>query len=155
MASYVTFQMAEVLVPRQMFVQMLSTITRSGRSPPHHEARRSQTIERQRQGYALTPPKHRVSVPRCRQLIGSSCRQTCEARFIVAKDPQERDPGLRAAGNPGNVGLNFSDRMEASLSLRTIGNRSEKKITRSVIHLTLPLACPCYIALAVHTGEVE
>jgi hypothetical protein len=30
------------------------------------------------------------------------------ARFTVARPGQKRDPGLKAAGNPANVGLNWN-----------------------------------------------
>jgi len=41
-----------------------------------------------------------------RQLIGSNAYPAGQARFSVAKDTRERDPDLRATGNPANVALN-------------------------------------------------
>ena len=95
---YVTFQMAEVAVPRQMFADALALIARS-RVPParrHGQGGKCDGLpwKRSRQSRAF----------RFRQLLVStaSCRRW--TRFAVAQAVQRRDPGLETGGNPANVG---------------------------------------------------
>jgi hypothetical protein len=49
-----------------------------------------------------------------------------ERDLPLPKTPKNAILALEPLGIPGNVGLNGSDRVEASLLLRTIGNRTEK-----------------------------
>ena len=63
---YVTFQLAEVAVPRQMFADILSLITRLRAPPaPACGVGRSKCEGRQRERYASMRANQRVSASRC------------------------------------------------------------------------------------------
>ncbi len=85
---YVTFQVAEVAVSRQMFADILSLV-----------ARLRMTGE-----VRLDPAEQRVSAPRRNQLaVSTGFRGPCE-RFHLAEDPRRGDDDLATARHPKNVG---------------------------------------------------
>ena len=101
---YVTFQMAEVAVSRQMFADILSLIARL-RAPPAPSMRGQEIKCGRRRGerYASMQAKRRVSALRCRQPPASiaSCSRRhicrCPSRSKARSWPRNR-------GNLANVG---------------------------------------------------
>ena len=108
---YVTFQMAEVAVSRQMFADILSLIARL-RAPPAPACR----PKRQQRRCALIPPNQRVSAARCRQLTALPPLCGRRARFTLARAGQKRDPRPRKRRNLANVGLKRTRRLTGQFS---------------------------------------
>jgi Transposase DDE domain group 1 len=97
---YVTFQMAEVAVPRQIFADILALI--AGR-----ECRRASMVKGENAAGChgrgmLWCIQSRAF--RFRQLLVSTVSCQCWTRFALAQAVQRRDPGLETGGNPANVG---------------------------------------------------
>jgi hypothetical protein len=97
----VTFQMAEVAVPRQIFADILALIARS-RVPPAPARSRGTMRQAAMEEVCLGAGKAgRSGSVNCwfrPPLAG------CWTRFAVAQAVQRRDPGLETGGNPANVG---------------------------------------------------
>ena len=100
---YVWFQMAEVAVPRQMFVEILSLISRL-RAPPRHEARGASGLARVRREVYPVQTNGARSAFRCCQLPASIASCPPRRRFALAQAVHRRDPGLETAGYLANVG---------------------------------------------------
>ena len=101
---YVTFQMAEVAVPRQMFAEILLLIAGCGRRPHQGEGPGSDYDKRRRKRCALSPGKQRVLSLRESQLRFRQGLAPHGARFALAQKTQRNDLGPATAWNPGNVG---------------------------------------------------
>src|SRR5262249_33140228 len=100
---YVTFQMAEVAVSRQMFADILSPIARRRAGPGMRDRRHQMRPKRRQRRCALIPPNQRVSAARCRQLTALPPLCGRRARFTLARAGQKRDPWPRKRRNLANV----------------------------------------------------
>jgi Transposase DDE domain group 1 len=92
---YLTFQIAEVAVPRQMFADILSLIARLRAPPTPAWERRRQGRQRQREGHGLMRAKQRASPFWCRQPPASIAIYPGYARFTVAQASQRGDSGFQ------------------------------------------------------------
>ena len=104
---YITFQMAEVAVSRQMFQEILvadrppaGTARASMRSPAGRMSDRQR-----RQRYALIKAKARVPAPRARQSSDFARQGSRPRRHLLCLVAQKRDHGPGRYRNPENVGL--------------------------------------------------
>jgi hypothetical protein len=103
---YVTFQMAEVAVPRQMFAEILSQIVQLRALPaPAGAAGRSRMRQAATAEVCVGAGKTaRFSVP-LPSTANFDRLLPVPGRFAVAQVGQKRDPGLEIAGNLANVDL--------------------------------------------------
>ena len=103
---YVTFQLAEVAVSRQMFADILSLIARL-RAPPAlgMNERRGHVRQATTGEVCRGAGKATRSALLCRQPPAwiTSCLRRRQS--FVARADQRRDPGVETAGNLANVGL--------------------------------------------------
>ena len=84
---YVTFQMAEVAVSRQMFAEILSLIARRGYRRHQHEGRWDQMRPTTRE--VCLDANQRVSAPRRSQVTASTARHVPATRdLLLAKTPE-------------------------------------------------------------------
>ena len=102
---YVTFQMAEVAVPRQMFQEILSLMPGCGHRRRRHD-------ERWRQMQQTTAAEVRLDAGRAAR-FSASVRSTggfdrlprTRCAIAVAQDARRDDLGLATTRNPGDVDL--------------------------------------------------
>jgi hypothetical protein len=100
---YVTFQMAEVAVPRQMFADVLSLIARL-RAPPARMTSAGPDATATREEVRLDAAKTARSAPQYRQVSGSPPCRALRAAFCLAQDVGRADPSSKTAGYLANVG---------------------------------------------------
>ncbi len=100
---YVTFQMAEVAVPRQMFAEILSLIARL-RAPPAPAWGRRGRFDKRRQRCAPTQAERHVSAQRRGQLGFSPPAGHAGRDLPLLQDARRDDHPLTTTRTPGNVG---------------------------------------------------
>jgi len=102
---YVTFQMAEVAVPRQMFAEILSLIARLGHGPRRYEGPVKRKFARRGQQRCVSmQASQRVSTPRHRKPPGSMASCSQERDLSLPKPLKSAILRLKIAGNLANVG---------------------------------------------------
>jgi hypothetical protein len=102
---YVTFQMAEVAVPGQMFQEILSLIARLRAPPaPAWPGDRVRCGRPRRQRSALIEAKQPVAALLAELLAILPGRRLGSASNLVAAHLDETDNRTQQTGNPGNVG---------------------------------------------------
>ena len=96
---YVTFQLAEVAVSRQIFADILSLIARLRAPPaPHERPAGAECGKWRHDRYASVCANQSNSAFGCPRPPASSARCRCRARFADAQAAHRPNPGLEAAG---------------------------------------------------------
>jgi hypothetical protein len=102
---YVTFQMAEITVSRQMLAEILSLIVGCGHRPRQREAPAgANAASDESEGVPWHSPSSRLA-PRRRQMANSNVVVHSVRPVFLAEDAQQSDPSLSIIGNPENANL--------------------------------------------------